>query len=64
MWTVIYISPTEKVAEKLRSRLTDEGFLIKVKQLSGSKNQYEILVPESELEEVQDALHRALQGAH
>lgn len=62
MWTVIYISPSDKIAERIRSQLAEEGFLIKVKQVSGSKNQYEILVPQSEIEEVQDALLRALQS--
>ena len=60
MWTVIYISPSEKIAETIRSQLTEEGFLIKVRQVSGSKRQFEILVPASELDEVQDALHRVL----
>ncbi len=60
MWTVIYISPSEKIAEKISNQLTDEGFLIKVRQVNGSKHQFEILVPASELDEVQDALHRVL----
>ena len=64
MWTVIYISPSEKIAERISNKLTEEGFLIKLKQVSGSKKQFEILVPESELEEVQDALHRALSSSH
>jgi ribosomal protein S8 len=64
MWTVIYISPSEKIAERISNKLTEEGFLIKLKQVSGSKKQFEVLVPESELEEVQDALQRALSASH
>ena len=60
MWTVIYISPSEKIAERISEQLTNEGFLIKVRQVSGSKHQFEVLVPESELDEVQDALQRVL----
>lgn len=56
MWTVIYIAPTVKMAERIKDRLTTEGFLVKVRQTNVAKQQYEILVPESELEEVQEIL--------
>ncbi|GED61176.1 glutamate decarboxylase [Brevibacillus formosus] len=55
MWTVIYIAPSAKIAERIQQRLTDEGFLVKVREGKVSK-QYEILVPESELNEVRDVL--------
>ncbi|MGF9819937.1 glutamate decarboxylase [Brevibacillus agri] len=55
MWTVIYIAPSAKIAERIQQRLTDEGFLVKVREAKVSK-QYEILVPESELNEVRDVL--------
>lgn len=55
MWTVIYIAPSTKIAERIRCRLADEGFLVKVRETKVSK-QMEILVPESELQEVQEAL--------
>jgi hypothetical protein len=55
MWTVIYIAPSEKIAERIQQRLTDEGFLVKVREAKVSK-QYEILVPESEVLEVQEVL--------
>lgn len=60
MWTVIYIAPSVKMAEKIQDRLADEGFLVKVRQSHNSK-QYEILVPEGELEEVKEALSSILQ---
>lgn len=60
MWTVIYIAPSMKMAEKIQDRLTEEGFLSKVKESQLGK-QYEILVPEAELDEVKEALSRILQ---
>lgn len=55
MWTVIYIAPSARIAERISQRLTDEGFLVKVREAKVSK-QYEILVPEGELQEVQEVL--------
>ncbi|WP_232698897.1 glutamate decarboxylase [Brevibacillus daliensis] len=55
MWTVIYIAPSAKIAERIQHRLTSEGFLVKVRETRVSK-QYEIVVPESELSEVQEIL--------
>ncbi|GGN92041.1 hypothetical protein GCM10010969_04100 [Saccharibacillus kuerlensis] len=57
MWTVIYIASTAKKAEKLSSRLTDEGFLVKIRPVNMSKQQFEILVPSGELEEIQEVLN-------
>jgi hypothetical protein len=34
MWTVIYIAPSEKVAESIRAKLEAEGFLAKVRPTS------------------------------
>ncbi|MGD8188423.1 glutamate decarboxylase [Brevibacillus ginsengisoli] len=59
MWTVIYIAPSAKIAERIQQRLTDEGFLVKVREARVSK-QYEILVPGSELLEVQEVLSTIL----
>lgn len=60
MWTVIYIAPTAKVAEMIQSKLTDEGFLVKCRPINMSKQQFEILVPSGELEEVQEVLNLIL----
>ncbi|MFD1957605.1 glutamate decarboxylase [Paenibacillus thailandensis] len=57
MWTVIYIAPTAKIAENIKKRLTEEGFLIKIRPVNLSKQQYEILVPSAELEEVQEVFN-------
>lgn len=60
MWTVIYIAPTAKIAERIQQNLTEEGFLVQVRAISMTKNQFEILVPEGELEEVQEVLNTIL----
>ncbi|GAA5346855.1 hypothetical protein CLV97_10985 [Planifilum fimeticola] len=56
MWTVIYIAPDSKTAERIKERLTDEGFLVRIRPMNLSKGQYEILVPKVELKEVQEVL--------
>ncbi|NHN31561.1 glutamate decarboxylase [Paenibacillus agricola] len=60
MWTVIYIAPTPKIAERIREKLTEEGFLVQVRAINMTKNQFEIVVPEGEVEEVQDVLNSIL----
>lgn len=60
MWTVIYIAPTAKIAEMIKDKLSQEGFLIQVRAINLSKQQYEILVPSGELEEVQEVLNSIL----
>ncbi len=60
MWTVIYIAPTAKIADRIRDKLEGEGFLVQVRPISLSKQQFEILVPEGELEEVQEVLNSIL----
>ncbi|MBO2533394.1 hypothetical protein SAMN04488025_1184 [Planifilum fulgidum] len=56
MWTVIYIAPDSKTAERIKERLTNEGFLVQIRPMNLSKGQYEILVPKAELKEVQEVL--------
>lgn len=60
MWTVIYIAPTAKLAEMIQSKLTEEGFMVKCRPVNMSKQQFEILVPSGELEEVQEVLNLIL----
>jgi hypothetical protein len=55
MWTVIYIASSLQKAEMMQERLTEEGFLVKLRQLNGSK-QYELLVPEGEVKDVESVL--------
>jgi hypothetical protein len=55
MWTVIYITPSVKIADRIQHKLSEEGFLVKIQQDTVS-NHYEVLVPESELDEIQEIL--------
>ncbi|MDB5083906.1 MAG: glutamate decarboxylase [Bacilli bacterium] len=64
MWTVIYIATSSKIADSIDARLTEEGFLVKQRQTATLKPQYEILVPESELDEVQEVLKEILHSTH
>lgn len=64
MWTVIYIAPNEKTAERIKDKLTEEGFLVKLRQTNMVKQQFEILVPEAELDEVQEVLKDILHSSH
>ncbi|WP_438431898.1 glutamate decarboxylase [Gorillibacterium sp. sgz500922] len=56
MWTVIYIAQTAKIAERIKTKLTEEGFLVQVRAINLTKTQFEILVPEGEVMEVQEVL--------
>jgi hypothetical protein len=60
VWTVIYIAPTAKIAERIKQRLTEEGFLVQVRSINMTKNQFEIVVPAGEVEEVQEVLNSIL----
>ncbi|MEK3786081.1 MULTISPECIES: hypothetical protein [Paenibacillus] len=60
MWTVIYIAPTAKMADMIKLKLSDEGFMVKTRAISASKQQFEILVPSGEVEEVQEVLNAIL----
>ena len=60
MWKVIYIAPTAKMAERIKEKLSEEGFLVQVRPIHISNQQYEILVPEGELEDVQEVLNTIL----
>lgn len=54
MWTVIYVAQSKDGANKLQSRLNEQGVLVKTRQISKSKKTdgiYEILVPETEVED-------------
>ncbi|HEY0827295.1 MAG TPA: glutamate decarboxylase [Bacilli bacterium] len=60
MWKVIYIAPSERTAERIKQKLSDEGFLVQVRAVNLSKNYFEILVPQTEVEEVQEVLNAIL----
>lgn len=60
MWTVIYIAPTQIIAEKYQQSLAEEGLLVQLRPVGTSQNSnnvsVEILVPESEAEEAHELL--------
>ena len=55
MWTVVYMAQSKEIVIKLQQVLEKEGLLVKIrpinKNLDNSDNYYEVLVPESEVEE-------------
>ena len=61
MWTVVYIAPNKKEAEKLQKLLTTEGFLVKLRVIglpqANNACSIEILVPESEVDEAMEIIN-------
>jgi menaquinone-dependent protoporphyrinogen IX oxidase len=55
MWTVVYMAQTKEIVMKLQQILEKEGLLVKIRPVSknteNNDNYYEVLVPESEVEE-------------
>lgn len=58
MWTVVYIAPNKKEAEKVRDLFLGEGLLVKLNEVAASEDDpaYEVLVPESEVDEALELL--------
>lgn len=59
MWTVVYIAPHKKAAEKLKDVLMREGLLVQLRPvgLPHDNGAIEILVPESEAEEALEIIN-------
>lgn len=57
MWIVVHMVQGKKLADSIEDKLTKEGFIVKIipvyKNVSPEENYYELMVPESEAEEVQ-----------
>lgn len=54
MWTVIYVAQSKNGANKLQSKLSEQGVLVKTRLISKSSKTdgvYEVLVPETEVED-------------
>lgn len=54
MWTVVYIAPNHKTAEKLKNLLESHGLLVSLKSLKGispKDEAVEMRVPQSEAQE-------------
>ncbi|MDD4237309.1 MAG: glutamate decarboxylase [Desulfotomaculaceae bacterium] len=61
MWTVVYIAPSLKEAEKMEKLLSTEGFLVKLRTIglpqANDACSVEILVPESEVDEALETIN-------
>lgn len=61
MWTVVYIAPNKKVAERLQQALSQEGLLVKLRNIglpsANDNGSVEILVPESEVDEALEIIN-------
>lgn len=61
MWTVVYIAPNKREADRLKMLLATEGFLVKLRMLglpqTNSACSVEILVPESEVDEAMEIIN-------
>ena len=54
MWTVVHVAQNKTEADKIENALTEQGVLVKVRQLGKNKNDqalYEILVPQAEVDD-------------
>ena len=55
MWMVVFVAQSAETAEKIKELIMANGLLVKVRAINGSAEEkygcYEILVPESELDE-------------
>ncbi len=60
MWTVVYMAQSKEIATKLQELLTKEGILVKLRPVSknheNNDNYFEVLVPESEVEEAHSVI--------
>ncbi|MBC7765018.1 MAG: hypothetical protein H7Y41_00915 [Hyphomonadaceae bacterium] len=63
MWTVVYMAQNKEMAVTLQEALEKEGLLVKIRPVGKGKNQdddyYEVLVPESEVQEAHELIIEA-----
>jgi len=63
VWTVVYIAPNRKEADRLERLLATEGFLVKLRMTGFSQADntcsIEILLPESEVDEAMEVINTA-----
>ena len=55
MWTVVYIAKSIEIAQQIRTRLEQDGLIVKIrpmtKKTDNADTSCEVLVPESEVEQ-------------
>ena len=58
MWTTVYMATGLEYASEIEKNLKSEGFLVKIRyfSLENEEELYEILAPEFEAEDVQEAM--------
>lgn len=60
MWTVVYMAQSKDIAVGLQDILAKEGILVKIRPISKGRDNnddyYEILVPESEVQEAHSVI--------
>jgi hypothetical protein len=63
VWTVVYIAPNRKEADRLEKLLATEGFLVKLRMIGFPQPNHtcsiEILLPESEVDEAMEVINTA-----
>ena len=61
MWTVVYIAPNKREADRLKMLLATEGFLVKLRLIglpqTNNTCSVEILVPESEVDDAMEIIN-------
>ena len=61
VWTVVYIAPNKKEADKIKKNLSMEGLLVKVRGIglphTAESGPVEVLVPESEVDEALEIIN-------
>lgn len=60
MWTVVYMAQSKEVANTMQDLLSKEGILVKLRPINKNRetsdDYYEVLVPESEVEEAHSVI--------
>lgn len=58
MWTTVYMAVGLDTANEIEEKLKNEGFLVKIRYFAkeGDEELYEILAPEFELSDIEEAM--------
>ncbi len=60
MWTVVYMAQSKEIANNMQDLLSNEGILVKLRPINKNRetndDYYEVLVPESEVEEAHSVI--------
>ena len=56
MWTVVYITQSFETADKIRELLENAEILVMLRRVEENSDSYEILVPETEIEEAHNII--------